>query len=526
MRGTRMTPTKSFSSSILSKIAVALGALLLLGITLQPAMAKVRPVPPPPASSCSFTNNADDSLTLTATGLSAGYPTKAEAQTDVTVKLDGNTITSARINSNSYVATFTATGDYTATFKKTTSGAALKASCSGTIEEPVVADTTPPVISAPARIYPCNPEAPVEPCTGAVDNPDGSVVVTWVATATDAVDGEVLVYCNPPSGSEFPVGDTLVYCSATDYAGNSVVHAIGVTVSPYVNNQTAVLSQDGTTVILDANGLPANQLTTYTVKRDDIIVAQAQVPADGDGHFRVTIEDAESGTYTGQVEGSYTWIILEPLFVAPDTTAPVLTLPDDFTVEATPDPHPGYIGYGSAVVTYTATATDDVDDTVLVTCSPASGSTLSYTGTPTTRTVDCWAYDSAGNFADGSFAVTVVLAPACEFKAPGSYGQVDPYLYLTSVGMGTTETSWALTVDGSPVTATSPTPGGSGVFTGPYSEGPGSSLRLSSYWAWHARSLAGQTNNTATGGPFGPGEYVVTFSQGGTEVATCSITLA
>ena len=35
------------------------------------------------------------------------------------------------------------------------------------------------------------------------------------------------------------------------------------------------------------------------------------------------------------------------------------------------------------------------------------------------------------------------------------------------------------------------------------------------YWAWHARSLAGQTNNTATGGPFGPGEYVVTFSQGG-----------
>ena len=231
----------------------------------------------------------------------------------------------------------------------------------------------------------------MEPCTGAVDNPDGSVVVAWVATATDAVDGEVLVYCNPPSGDDCPVGDTLVYCSATDYAGNSVVHAIGVTVSPYMNNQTAVLSQDGTTVILDANGLPANQLTTYTVKRDDIIVAQAQVPADGDGHFTVIIEDAESGTYTGQVEGSYTWIILEPLFVAPDTTAPVLTLPDNFTVEATPGQQASatFRFSGDAVVTYTATATDDVDDTVLVTCSPASGSTLSYTGTPTTRTVYC-----------------------------------------------------------------------------------------------------------------------------------------
>ncbi len=114
---------------------MALGAVLLLGMALQPAMAKVRPVPQPPTPSCSFTSNVDDSLTLTATGLLARYP-KAEARTDVTVTLDGSTITSLRIQSDSYVATYTDVGDYTATFRKTSGG--LKATCSGTVKEPVV----------------------------------------------------------------------------------------------------------------------------------------------------------------------------------------------------------------------------------------------------------------------------------------------------------------------------------------------------------------------------------------------------
>ncbi len=78
-----------------------------------------------------------------------------------------------------------------------------------------------------------------------------------------------------------------------------------------------------------------------------------------------------------------------------DTTPPVLTLPANMTVEAT--------GASGAAVTFTATATDDVDGSLGVACTPASGSTFPLGVT----TVDCSATDTAGNRAAGSFTVTV-----------------------------------------------------------------------------------------------------------------------
>lgn len=44
-------------------------------------------------------------------------------------------------------------------------------------------------------------------------------VVTWTSSATDAVDGPRPVTCTPESGTLFPLGDTLVSCSATDSLG-------------------------------------------------------------------------------------------------------------------------------------------------------------------------------------------------------------------------------------------------------------------------------------------------------------------
>jgi hypothetical protein len=57
-------------------------------------------------------------------------------------------------------------------------------------------------------------------------------------------------------------------------------------------------------------------------------------------------------------------------------------------------------------VDYTASAIDDVDGSVPVSCSPASGSTFSIGTTP----VNCSATDQAGNQASGSFQVRVVYA--------------------------------------------------------------------------------------------------------------------
>ncbi|MEZ5291990.1 MAG: HYR domain-containing protein [Vicinamibacterales bacterium] len=79
-----------------------------------------------------------------------------------------------------------------------------------------------------------------------------------------------------------------------------------------------------------------------------------------------------------------------------DTTPPVVTVPDDLVADAQ-----GPLG---AVVTFTATATDDVSGPVPVTCVPASGSLFAYGPT----SVTCTASDAFGNTGSASFRVTVV----------------------------------------------------------------------------------------------------------------------
>jgi hypothetical protein len=80
-----------------------------------------------------------------------------------------------------------------------------------------------------------------------------------------------------------------------------------------------------------------------------------------------------------------------------DTTAPVLSLPDTMTVNATSP-----LG---AVVNYTASASDpdDPPEQLTVTCSPAPGTTFAIG----TTTVSCAASDPFGNTSTGSFQVIV-----------------------------------------------------------------------------------------------------------------------
>jgi len=78
-----------------------------------------------------------------------------------------------------------------------------------------------------------------------------------------------------------------------------------------------------------------------------------------------------------------------------DATPPTLTVPPDITTPAT--------GPTGAVVSYTASATDNMDPTLPVTCLPPSGSTFPVG----TTVVSCFATDTAGNSAIGNFQVTV-----------------------------------------------------------------------------------------------------------------------
>ena len=78
-----------------------------------------------------------------------------------------------------------------------------------------------------------------------------------------------------------------------------------------------------------------------------------------------------------------------------DATAPDLTVPGTLIKE------------GAGVVDYAATATDGVDPTPALACTPASGSEFALGAT----TVSCTATDTAGNAVTKSFEVLVLRAP-------------------------------------------------------------------------------------------------------------------
>ena len=71
----------------------------------------------------------------------------------------------------------------------------------------IVEDTTPPTIECPG-------DTTLE-CTG-----DGGALVEYTVEASDLCDSEPSIDCDWPSGSIFPLGETLVTCTATDAAGN------------------------------------------------------------------------------------------------------------------------------------------------------------------------------------------------------------------------------------------------------------------------------------------------------------------
>ena len=78
-----------------------------------------------------------------------------------------------------------------------------------------------------------------------------------------------------------------------------------------------------------------------------------------------------------------------------DKTKPIVSVPSDITTESTSS--------SGAIVTYIATAHDNLDEDVTPTCSPISGSTFPIGNTA----VNCKATDNAGNTATASFNVLV-----------------------------------------------------------------------------------------------------------------------
>ena len=169
-------------------------------------------------------------------------------------------------------------------------------------------DDTPPVLTLPSNIT-----VPADPVTGAA-------VVLFTATANDVVDGSVPVTCLPASGSAFGAGTTTVACSASDLAGN-------------------VASGSFTVTVLDVTP-PVLTLPSNVVAPADISVPAD--PVDGTVPVTCTASDAVGNLAIG----SFTVRVI-------DVTPPMLTLPSNFSAEATS-------GAG-AVVSFAVTAADVID---------------------------------------------------------------------------------------------------------------------------------------------------------------------
>lgn len=82
-----------------------------------------------------------------------------------------------------------------------------------------VIDTTAPLIDVPLGGI----------ATQAPD--DNGAIIEYAISANDLVEGTLSATCIPASGSLFPVGETMVSCSAEDAAGNSASTSFTVTVA-------------------------------------------------------------------------------------------------------------------------------------------------------------------------------------------------------------------------------------------------------------------------------------------------------
>lgn len=227
-----------------------------------------------------------------------------------------------------------------------------------------VVDTTGPAIVVPGDI------------TETATSPAGAVV-SFTATALDLVDGSVGVTCTPSSGSKFAIGTTLVSCSASDSRGNPSIETFRVIVTEQPEPPV-----DPNDITAEATG-PDGAVVTFDLGLDDRGRPITCSPASGSmfvlGATQVSCSSGQTFTIT-----------------VVDTTPPVLTLPSDLSAEATSP--------AGAVVTFSASASDLVDGSVPVVCTPPSGSTFALG----TTTVSCTATDAHDNSAEGSFDVTVV----------------------------------------------------------------------------------------------------------------------
>jgi hypothetical protein len=210
-------------------------------------------------------------------------------------------------------------------------------------------------------------------------------VVTWIApTATDNC-GVTSITSTHNSGDVFPVGTTTVTYTFKDAANNTSTCSFNVTV---VDNTAPVVP-----VIADATG-ECSATATAPVTTDNCAGTVTGTTSDpltyttqGTHVIHWTFTDANGNTSTADQN-----------VIVHDVTPPVAICPGNISVAASTTNGSGQSG---ALVSYTATATDNCSATVSYSIAPGSFFPVG------TTTVTVTATDVAGNKHTCTFDVTV-----------------------------------------------------------------------------------------------------------------------
>ena len=254
-----------------------------------------------------------------------------------------------------------------------------------------VKDTTAPVVAAGA---PASTEA-----TSAAGAP-----VTFAASAIDAVNGAVPVTFsenNIPvaSGDTFAIGQHTIFASATDATGNTrtvpVIFDVVDTTAPVVTASapaaTEATSATGASVTFAASStdvVDGSDIVTFTENGTSVTSGGTFAV----GHHTIVASAKDAANNTGTTQFSFDVV---------DTTAPVITASAPASTEAT--------SASGASVTFTASATDVVDGTDLVTFSENGSTVISGdTFSIGLHTIVASAKDAAGNSGTTQFSFDVV----------------------------------------------------------------------------------------------------------------------
>jgi hypothetical protein len=292
--------------------------------------------------------------------------------------------------------------------------------------------------------FPAPPPSPLPPIVEHVPDTilieatsaSGAKAFFMPPTALDDTGAGVTVACDPVPNTQLSIGSHTVTCTATNSRGVSASEQFTIQI---VDRSGPLLSNPPSSTTVEATtraGIAFTFAPPTATDQVDGVVPVTCTPATGSmfpiGTTTVRCSAADSRGNT--TETSFTVEVTPP----PDTTPPVIVVPGSMVVNAT-----SVLG---STVNYQATAIDDFDGPVAVSCTPPSGSMFAMG----TTTVTCAASDATGNAASATFTTRVA-----DLEPPTITVPADISVVATSIAGATASfaTSATDTIDG-PVATT------------------------------------------------------------------------